>query len=106
MTFDIHSACENPRRLALAPTLFARDCRSAPRSGAARGSSAQSVALLHVQPEISTPMFSRPCPFFVRSSAPERKSTPLFSCACALLCKNTGVGGDTPDYGTQNGART
>jgi len=38
----------------------------------------------------STPSFSASCAPLVPSSAPERKSTPLLSCACALFCKNTG----------------
>jgi hypothetical protein len=37
---------------------------------------------------LTFPVTSTP---FVRSFAKERKSTPLFSCACALFCANVGV---------------
>ena len=45
----------------------------------------------------STPSFSASCAPLVPSSAPERKSTPLLSCACALFRENIG--------GTQNSHR-
>ena len=40
-----------------------------------------------------SPLFSDRCTLFVHSLAPERKSTRVFSCVCALFCKNMGGGG-------------
>jgi hypothetical protein len=41
--------------------------------------------------------FSGRCTPFVHSLAPERKSTRVFSCACALFCINMGGGGLCPE---------
>ncbi len=40
-----------------------------------------------------SPFFSRRCTLRAHSLAPERKSTRVFSCVCALFCKNIGGGG-------------
>lgn len=55
----------------------------------------QCLAHTLTQSRISTLMFSVVCTPLVQSSAPERKSTPLFSFACELFCKNTGGRGTT-----------
>ena len=39
------------------------------------------------RPQRPCPLISASCTLFVRSSAPERKSTPVLSSACALFCK-------------------
>jgi hypothetical protein len=38
-----------------------------------------------------TPVFPTRSALFLRSCAQERKSTPLFSCACARFCRHVGV---------------
>jgi len=53
----------------------------------------QSVASLFLRTKSITIVFSVTSELFARSLAPERKSTPLFSIACTLFCKNTGGGG-------------
>jgi len=53
----------------------------------------QSVTNPLLRAKSTTLAFPVTSELLAHSSAPERKSTPLFSIACALFCKNTGGGG-------------
>ena len=48
-----------------------------------------------------TPAFPSASGLFLRSSAQERKSTPLFSCACARFFRYRGVGAKAPAPGAK-----
>ena len=52
-----------------------------------------SVAHSSIRAENITAIFPTTSALLRHSPAPERKSTTLFSIACTLFCKNTGVGG-------------